>query len=668
MERGSDITAAASSNHTSRNPLRPFWNWLRRIFGGPGRAPRQMPEAVAAQPTSAARLQPDPPATEDGTSSASGKEEHADGGSAADAHFGFESGPAHRPNPPSGVEHISEDEPPPSFEWQSSTRDEPPGNATADIIPLADGTDTSGSSAASEVAQSEAISQFDQPEIELEQQGPPDDARADAESVCEGEDKEGADLLLAAISEPPVAPESATITVEPEIHEILHEAQPAPDYGAVARPPRRYRPRLAQPNRNTAERAATVREQAPDALPAVAPAAGAVAARDADLAVSFGAGGWGVVLTLLLRRGADLPDQLTAQMGANQFELFAYGDDYYDQQPLDDARAALADGIAASASGPPTVRWARGGRILHVFAPHSSVAGFVTSSRIQIGVENVVVCTAELESSVRTFIEETGASSIHAAEGPGLPDGWICLRGIRPLAPQQRPAPSPVLQPLVPTPDAAITFEGGIPIAATTWLQGRPPRIGLVGQRCEAGQLLIDGIAAHEVSGTWQAPGWDSIGEHRVSFLTVSRAYSIAAPQVFQWPSTGAAQAVRGAMVANRFGNPAVAVDGYDYVIGARPGDIAPVIRGVAVPEFTPVWAVAGRVRRKLTHVAPMLLGLSATPENLSGRSARPQVRAWCSAIRGVHRDATGWTKDPGAQELWSLYVARAQQCWRAAK
>nr|WP_281722994.1 hypothetical protein [Nitrosomonas nitrosa] len=664
MERGSEFTTAANGNHASRNPLQPIWSWLLRIFGGRRRSPNPKPQPITAAHDAIERTQAEGPAE----GLATGTDERAGNDPLPDVHSAPEGGSTEAPEIICTTERTFDEPPPPPLVLSPEAHNSPHEDAQpddAEFVSVLDRVDALNSAATLPFPPS-APPLGDPAKINAKRDHPQDGAADDVEPISLEQDNTEDAVSLPQSREQSTTAESDASALGPQAVEAHSEVSRAPSDTTEVRPPRRYRPRLAQPNRGVAELAAPTREPIQDAEKVNG--ASAVTSRDADFAISFGPGGWGVSLALLLRRGSDLPDQLNAQVGHDQVELFACGDDYYDSLPLPDAQAALADGIAATADGPPAVRWARGGRSLHVFTPHSSVAGFVTSSRIQIGVENVVVCTADLEAAVRAFAGESGAISISSAEGPGLPDGWVCLREIRPVSPQSTPPPSLALQPLVPTPNAVITFDGGIPISPTVWLHGRPPRIGLVGERCEAGQLLIDGVAAHEVSGAWQTPGWDAIGEHRVSFLSVSRSYRIAPPQVQHWPVTQPAEHVRGAMVATPFGNPVVALEGYDYVIGSRPGDIAMVKGGVASPPFAAVLAIATRVRRKLTRVAPILLGAPVAPQTLPAKFVRSDVRAWCSAIRGVHRDATGWSNDAGIRELWKLYVARAHQCWRAVR
>src|SRR5205809_439277 len=110
--------------------------------------------------------------------------------------------------------------------------------------------------------------------------------------------------------------------------------------------------------------------------------------QEADLVLMFQPGGWGIALSLLLLRPADLPEQISANVAGEVLELAAIDDGLFEPTPIADPIAALSQGVAAQSLGDRPRRWVRSGRRLHVFTERPGVFGFASAPRVVIGQEN----------------------------------------------------------------------------------------------------------------------------------------------------------------------------------------------------------------------------------------------------------------------------------------
>jgi hypothetical protein len=433
----------------------------------------------------------------------------------------------------------------------------------------------------------------------------------------------------------------------------------------------RYRPRLAK---------------AASAAPAPAPAQRRTSSSpssegtlDAEFIVTFQPGDWGIALTLLLRRRPAMAENIVVTIGTDRYELYGITDDLFEPVTISDAAAALGSGIAAEAETSPPVRWARGGRNLHVFSPKAGIAGFVSAPRVVIGQENAILCKGDLAVQVLGIYAAVGDDPPEEVFGPGIPAGWRCFRGIRPASAAQPDNMDAGLLALMPLPDAGIEFSGGIRISRSAWLAGHAPRIRILGAVPAAGEVLIDGQSAScSEAGDWTAAGCDTNRTHTVHYAGLSRTYEIT-PAPDDWPRwnahIGSGIAICGALVTSREGRPLFAsTAGPAWLVGRGPGDVAPMVAAptpvaaVGAPSFEPVWIVPAGFSG--SRQLPQLIGPPVDPLGDRVASVRSNsVRLWCSIIRSARYEQRHWREsDRDAANLWELYRRTARAVWRRSR
>jgi len=423
-------------------------------------------------------------------------------------------------------------------------------------------------------------------------------------------------------------------------------ALPEAIHAAVMRRPGEYRPRL--------KRARTRRAQS----------AGPTGVRDvqslnADLLLLIGAADWGVQLSALLRIPEGAEEEIAVDQGGVETWLGHLDDQLLEPLALSDASAAFREPLLVTAVGLP-VRWSRTSRDLHVLGPHPRVAGFASQARVVIGQECVVICREGLADAARAQIRATGSAEPVPIEGPNVPAGWVCWRGVRPVRPSLPAGGESILDALDPLPAVSIEFSGGIQLSRAAWLEGRPPSIRLLGLMSEGDPVLIDGApASRDGAGDWTAPGWDRPGAHSVDHGGKSASYAIerGADGWEWWPAWEGPTRLAGAL-SEAGGGELFHHSGPAALLGARPGQIcgfAPSTSGVGVarPDFEPVWLVTAPGTRR---AGVSLIGQASPPGMPVGPNAALErwVRTVCSCGR------TGAVPS-GTREAWSRYVAVAR-------
>jgi hypothetical protein len=437
---------------------------------------------------------------------------------------------------------------------------------------------------------------------------------------------------------------------------------PAPRNGAdtpAPRPAHKYRARLGQ---RSLEQPAERRRRK-----SISSAAATHGTLDAELAVFVQPGGWGIRTALVLRRAAEMPEDISIRLARETYDLGAVGPDFYEPLPLADALDALADGIATeSGTSRGVARWVRGGRSLHIFTARTGIAGFVSSARAVMGQENLLLCTTELAEACLAACAAAGSPPPAEVSGPGIPQGWQCFRGIIPTR-STVPSLEGIFLALVPHPQATVELGGGIPLGNSAWLIGYPPTIQIAGATPAAGEVTIDGNSAASSGGQgWTAPGWDLPGSHAIAYAGISRSYELLqAPDAWEpWQAHAANGIVLcGAMATGRRGHPAVASSRRNvWLVGGAPGDIEqtrsqdghPI--SVAAPGFMPVWEIELHPGRRSRN-AVRLIGLPSPLATANPAKGLEAIHLWCHVLRTAGPEPSSLQNQPNAvRELWAEY------------
>jgi len=416
---------------------------------------------------------------------------------------------------------------------------------------------------------------------------------------------------------------------------------------AFMRRPGEYKPRLKR----------TRTRRAPSSSAAVG---GDTQHLSADLLLLIGAADWGVQLSALLRTPEGAADEVAVDQDGVVSWLGQLDDQFLEPLALTDARAAFGEPLFVSAVDLP-VSWSRTSRDLHVLGSHAHVAGFASQARVVIGQESVVICREGLADAARAQILATGSAEPIPIEGPNVPSGWVCWRGVRPVRPSV-PANGPaILDALDPLPAVSIELCGGIRLSRGAWLEGHPPSIRLLGLLSETDPVLIDSSPAlADGEGGWTAEGWDAPGSHTIHHGGKSASYTIQ-PGVCNWDWWAGWEG------ATRLAGALSYADGCEYfhhtgavaLLGARPGQISKFVPvafgiGVARPDFEPVWllTVGSGSRRNRAS----LVGSNIRPGMPVG--SREAVERWVRLVSSSNRAGAERSEERTA---WNDYVAVAR-------
>lgn len=413
----------------------------------------------------------------------------------------------------------------------------------------------------------------------------------------------------------------------------------------------------------------------------------------------FEKGGYSKV-SLLARRSPDYPAQLDVEGTGNPGRLFALQDNWFQDFISPGAGELLLRGAewVAHLPGKQKARWTLSGREIYVLGKHEELNGYVSTNRLVIGEQHVVLCTEDRIQDVRSAIDLAGGSLADPLRGKGLPDGWAAFSNVVPTKPVAASSTGEILDALRPAPEVELAFVGGIRIGRQLWLEHYPPRIRLRGDRASAGVVRIDGIeAAVDSSGSYVADAWEALGDHTVSWAAGTRTYTISrgaeewAPwNAYVWPSTEDEQKVaafRPALCGALVRPPPAAMPGSQPVLvpasnslllGRNAGEVAfcrersdlGAAPSIGFPSFEPVWAVpqdALRSDKRSMHVLRIGKGAQAPVftthhQSMTSRGATRQLAIWRDAILNAGRK--GLTTEPSdveAKVLWREYQAAAK-------
>lgn len=406
-------------------------------------------------------------------------------------------------------------------------------------------------------------------------------------------------------------------------------------------------------------------------------------------------------ITLLPRRTPDLPKVLEIQGGAEELSLFMLQDEWFGDVFVSDAGRLMKEGAVwtATMDDGNLARWTLSGREIYVLAHRSDLNGFVSTARLAIGEEHIVLFTREYLESVREALDEAGCSgSLMLDTDTGLPDGWIGFQSVKPTRAVPFGPDGDVLNVLRPQAEIEIVLDGGIKIDRAAWLTGHPPRIEIHGDTGSAATPLIDGQEATQGSdGTFHASGWDSPGDHSVFCGSQNRSYSIIeGAQEWEpwrahcWPLEEGDQAEKGPYICGALVYPpASASEGSrafiapspdTLLLGAAPGQIAKTGRrkqhqdgfALAFPDFDPVWAVPANALRCNKHSSRVLLiakTLSLPGQFHKGAVDFRRVSLWCDAILNAARKYLKCEPyDEDVTKLWRSYKKCARSIWKTIR
>lgn len=401
-------------------------------------------------------------------------------------------------------------------------------------------------------------------------------------------------------------------------------------------------------------------------------------------------------VTLVPARVAAIGDSPAVHGVGSPTELSPLQENWYSDVEPTQLPELLQSGVAWESRGVQAMnaRWALGGRDVFALSVHDELHGYVNTRRLTIGEDHVVLCTTERLSEVEALLSAAGASANARLEWEA--DGanrWVVLDGVQPSRPLSQGPDGDVLNVLRPLADAELVFRGGIRLTRSTYLQGFPPQIRLLGDAASAGQVLLDGTSADvNANGVFTAPGWDSLGDHIVSCSTGTKSYRIEEGteswepwDAYTWSDgessleIASRPSICGLLVRppreeTRAGKVITVPLTNPVLIGSRPGELytcsgRPDLRGrtsSGYPPFDPVWALpSDPLHTDKTYAKVLQLGngpveLSHVP--VAGREGRRSTELWISLLLDARRKGLSLdSMDPGSLALWRSYCAAAR-------
>ena len=403
----------------------------------------------------------------------------------------------------------------------------------------------------------------------------------------------------------------------------------------------------------------------------------------------FGRGGGVKTLALVPDRREGMPDEVEITSMQGELRFTEPLENCYQSVPLAEAGNALRQGIEWRGNGDACHwRWILTRRELYVLAPGDEfgLSGFVSTARLLLNARHVVLAMVHLRNEVLAALAETGSAppEINDDTTPGVPSGWLLFRDVTPTRAVPMRDEAHILNALCPLPDIEPHFVGGIRLERRTWLAGFPPRIRFTGALDDDFRPMIDGQPAQlATDSAFEAPGWNSTGEHRLWFGGQTETYSVRMMDESWEPwrahDFGASTSICGAMtypLADVQRQQVQVPVTSPLLLGARPGEIFRChphsdVRGETVRTlvpFAPVWALPVNPSNADKRSARILLLQPMEPVTdiqlpRGNRVTRRALIAWISAIRQAGRKGLVLAVEgEESKALWRRYRNAAKQ------
>lgn len=407
-------------------------------------------------------------------------------------------------------------------------------------------------------------------------------------------------------------------------------------------------------------------------------------------------------VSLLARKAAYLPEEITVSAPEGEVYLRAMQDEWYQDIVPDDISSVLRNGTVWTQEGENgQCTWSLSGRELYVLADRSDVSGYVSQPCLDLGRDHVILCTEPLRSRVEEAIRDAQAQPTTVLDQSfGIPPGWLVFRNVVPSAPVPPADDADIFNALRPLPRIKISLERGIRIRHANWLEGHPPSIRVYGDPEHASEVRIDGRVAERLAdGAYRTSAWDAVGQHTVWCAGSSKSYQIV-PFEASWElwdaytfpvAVGKSQrlAICGpnvrAVSSEPWGSESFSVpESNPVLLGPRPGQIvtaekASPLHGtpvIASPGFRPIWALPRdpfHCDKKTTRILCVAGSELQQPKMCDGGGSSnctdAEVAQWARLILNAGRK--GMTKNPDTEPvnaLWHSYKRLARHIWRSRR
>jgi hypothetical protein len=383
------------------------------------------------------------------------------------------------------------------------------------------------------------------------------------------------------------------------------------------------------------------------------------------------------------------PVQLEARIAQRTTFLSEVGDDWYEIPELSGMSLFLQNGMTFSISADEDRRWSweLRGRDLYVLAGMHGLSGFISTTRLCLGREQIVLCRNNRASEVEQILAEAGCSGlqVHRTD-KGSPAGWVFFTPVNPSRSVSQVPGDDILNLLRPVPDIEVRLEGGLWLRDSSWMTGYPPRVHIIGEVPLNTRVTIDGELAEENEGRlYHTRASGRPGPHIVWCSGKSASYSICEPDA-DWENWEAYPSSRGSIcgatvmqVSSAPETLASVPTANPILIGANPGEIfrcetRPGKQWTGFVPFPVCWALPQdplhcdrSLRRVLliTPISPVHTVMSRTMKKRLPSSALQ----WCYAIRDCQRKRLAPSPDDVASgQLWKEYTREAKTVWRTTR
>jgi hypothetical protein len=397
-------------------------------------------------------------------------------------------------------------------------------------------------------------------------------------------------------------------------------------------------------------------------------------------------------IALLPEREEGLDEIITVKRAGVLEEWSASQDEWYADFIPDDLGHILREGEQWEQVEDPSVRWTLAGREIYVLAgrPESGISAFVSTTRLLLGEEHIVLCTKEIEEAVRCAIVEAGCTdAVMLDENQAVPSGWLLFKNVRPITALPHNPADGIINILRPVHDVEIELRGGIRVQYLKWLHGHPPQVRLRGQHDNLEVVIDQQAATQDENRNYTVPGWDAPGLHRAYCGGATVSYELIDPPC-EWDRFPAftyktmahslcQTDVCGPLVSTELQSTVLLVrTGSTYLLGPVPGQVAfaapapdvrvPAFLGAA--DFPIVWAVPTSPLLANKETSTIQLFRHDLPEarkELSKPSGA--VRLWASLVMDASYKRL--PIDPAtddARTIWLKYKSMARRIKRGPR
>ena len=401
-------------------------------------------------------------------------------------------------------------------------------------------------------------------------------------------------------------------------------------------------------------------------------------------------------ISLLPSRAADFDEEIEVNGPNGKEEWSACQDEWYSNIFPENIGVLLEKGKnwEAGKEDESKRRWVLSSREIYVLAPCSTISGFVSSPRLILYEDHIVLCTKRQEEFVKNALTKAGCSETAIISGNnGLPKGWVLFHSVCPTCPVEHDEAVGIINILRPIHDLEIILGGGIRLTYNTWINGYPPNIRIRGAKDDNLKVMIDGNeASADADGIYTAEGWDSPGAHNVFCGGVTESYELSDGlqhwegfEAFEYcldPQQTSKQYVTicGPIVGvnNEMSEAVLTPSSNAHLLGAIPGQIAFCPRQqdtrtseyIAIADFPVTWTLPANPFQcdKSTSCVKLIRAKKVASAQISIFS-RDEILRWSYAILNASRKRLRIEPDTGeAKKLWTEYKQEARRLWKQLK